>query len=247
MSNESANPKGNYGTCFATYINAPADVGAVLKSVEYHTHISVDNETVIATPAEFAQGLAAKTQEGKVFVGYANGGKLYKAATAMSESLFVNDAAFTSVFVDYDMGYGAYLRSDCKGIRWEATINDADWNALLALDSTAKRGMGLQRLSDNAGTFIEAVSTYVKADGVTGFVCAVTDVADVSVEYEARAYIEVQYANVEGRSKVYAATNDNVRSILAMAQTALSQHEAASNVLPADVVEKLQSIVGGAQ
>lgn len=232
------------GMYFGVYVESKiADMS--VKAVDWHAHIKVDGETVVGTPEKLAEGLAAKTQEGKVFVGYQNGGKLYKAATAMDEALFVNDATFTSVFVDYDMGFGAYLRTGNKGIRWEATMSDADWNALLALDATATRGMGVKRLSDNAGTFIQAQRTYVKEEGVTGFVCSVTDIVDVSVEYEARAYIEVQYANASERSKVYAATNDNVRSFASMAETALELHNEGTKVLPADVVEFLQSVVGG--
>ena len=225
-----------------TYANTENVAGEANFAVEYKTtyvvtYVDGNGQTQTLNSVDGKVTLPTLTNaEADVFVGYKVGDKIYKAG-----EIEVTEAMdLTPVFVDMDMIKGASIRfSNPTGIRFAATINNAD---IEALGSAVSMGMVITRTIGDEVKYLDAVAnnTYAVDANTTGFNVVVSNISNFDAIYEAKAYVIVNYAN-GGLTRVLANANDNVRSVKQVAQAVL---DAEGSKLPQNYLDILNGFIG---
>lgn len=145
---------------------------------------------------------------------------LTRTGVSDSKTVKVNVGLGEANMKTYD---GASIRlTSSAGIRFGAQIAKADYDALVSLYGAENVSIGMRvEREDNAYADIEAVNTK-EEDGYICFNAVIVDIPAerYTVEYSARAYIEVRFNG--NTQRVYKeAENGNIRTIAGVAQAAL--------------------------
>ena len=223
--------------------------------VSYQSSAGVDIDTDYATQGQTYTLATVKTN--KVFIGWANDGKLYKAG---AEFEVTGDIEFTAVEIDFTMENGAAIRigdsAETSGIRFTSKFKQEDYNNLLGKYGIVSISYGTlitpsdylgSRPEPNLEDFdsdlssknfdilkIESTVHSTTEDGYVVFRGAMQKIHDYNYNrgFAGRAYMEITF---EGDTvwTVYTAFNaeDNVRSISYVAQKYKKDNESSFNDL----------------
>ena len=198
----------------------------------YGLVVNGENKGNVAVDSQVNLASYTATKENATLLGWTlNGGTAVYAPnaviTASKENVVDGTMTLAPVFTTLKMDLGASIRlaSDgTSGIRFIAMMDKAEYEAM------KEAGIAFNyEISAAGGKTVEKAVTNVYTDETNGVVyitAAVTGITSqyFETEWTGKVYMSYTYAGATEATKVYATANDNVRTIKAVAQAAIDDH-----------------------
>ena len=210
---------GATGQYFADYVELLKDKDCVITVADGEGTTTVAaklGETVKVSELGVTDG------ENDKVVGYNINGKLY---TENYSFIVTEDVEIEVVRLAFKMRVGASIRrSGDMGLRFIVDLNGADFAALQNLVGGNNLTLGIAiTKKDNGKTVVKpATNTIDDGSGNIIYCGVVTGIPETSykTQFSSQAFADIVYA--DGRNRVYAIENDNVRSVYDVAVNALA-------------------------
>ena len=198
----------------------------------YGLTVNGESKGNVAVDSQVDLASYTATKENATLLGWTlNGGTAVYAPnaviTASKENVVSGTMTLAPVFTTLKMDLGASIRlaSDgTSGIRFIAMMDKTEYEAMKEAGITFH-----YEISAAGGKTVEKAVTSVYTDETSGLVYITAAITGITSDYfetvwTGKVYMSYTYAGATEATKVYATANDNVRTIKAVAQAAIADH-----------------------
>ena len=210
---------GATGQYFADYVELLKDKDCVIT-----VRNGEETTTVAAKLGETVKVSELEANDGKndMIVGYRINGGLYSADYSFT---LTEDVEIEVVRLAFKMRVGASIRRvGVMGLRFAVDLDKTTYENLQAIVGSENVSLGIAITKKDNGRTVEKTATNRIDDGSGNIIyCGVvTGIPETSykTQFSSQAFADIVYA--DGRNRVYAIENDNVRSVYDVAVNALA-------------------------